>query len=262
MLRALYTAATGMSAQQMNVDVIANNLSNVNTTGFKKMRVDFEDLFYQTYQVPGTKTSATTVNTSGIQVGLGTRPVDIQKGFSQGEFQETDNPLDLAIEGDGFFQVALPDGTSAYTRAGAFKKDGEGRLVTSDGYLMQPEITIPQDASEIYVGVDGTVSVRQSGVTESSIVGNIELARFVNPAGLSNLGKSLYYPTESSGEALTGTPGTGGFGGVAQRYLESSNVKVVEEMVNMIMAQRAYEVNSKVIKTSDDMIGMANNLTR
>lgn len=262
MLRALYTAATGMTAQQMNVDVIANNLANVNTSGFKKMRADFEDLFYQTIAVPGTKTSATTENTSGIQVGLGTRPVDIQKTFTQGEYQQTDNPLDLAIEGDGFFQVALPDGTTAYTRAGAFKKDGEGQLVTSDGYVVQPGITIPQDATSVYVGVDGTVSVTQAGATESSTVGNIELARFVNPCGLSNLGKNLYAPTNASGQALTGTPGTEGFGGLAQNYLEASNVKVVEEMVNMIMAQRAYEVNSKVIKTSDEMIGIANNVVR
>ncbi len=262
MFRALYTAATGMSAQQMNVDVIANNLSNVNTAGFKKMRVDFEDLFYQTYQVPGTRTSATTQNTSGIQVGLGTRPVDIQKSFSQGEFQQTENPLDLAVEGDGFFQVALPDGTTAYTRSGAFKQDADGRLVSADGYVLQPEISLPQDATEVYVGVDGTVSVLQAGSTEATIVGNIELARFVNPAGLSNLGKSLYAPTESSGDPLTGTPGSEGIGSIAQRYLESSNVKVVEEMVTMILAQRAYEMNSKVIKTSDDMISMANNLVR
>lgn len=261
MINSLWTAATGMFAQQMNIDVISNNLANVNTNGFKKMRADFQDLFYQTIQTPGAKTSETTLNPTGIQIGLGVKPVAIQKIFSQGSPQSTENPMDMVIDGDGFFQITLPDGTLAYTRAGAFKKDGEGQIITADGYFLEPAITIPQDAAEFTVAADGTVSATLSDGSVSTI-GNITLAKFVNPAGLNSIGKNLYVATTASGDAQTGTPGTDGFGGITQNYIEASNVQIVEEMVNMIMAQRAYEVNSKVIKTSDDMISMANGILR
>ncbi|MDY7033408.1 MAG: flagellar basal-body rod protein FlgG [Thermodesulfobacteriota bacterium] len=262
MIRAIWIAASGMEAQQLNVDVISNNLANVNTTGFKRSRADFQDLLYQNFRTAGTASSSSTQVPTGMQLGQGTRPVAIQKIFIQGDYQQTQNELDVAIDGKGFFQVLQPNGDVAYTRSGAFKLDSEGRVVTSDGYLLEPEITIPSDTLNIAVGSDGTVSVLQSGQTESAEVGTIELAMFANPAGLNSIGRSLYVPTSASGEATTGTPGSSGFGTISQGYLELSNVSVVEEMVNMIIGQRAYEVNSKAIQTADGMLQMANNVSR
>jgi flagellar basal-body rod protein FlgG len=262
MIRALYSSSSGMQAQQMNLDTIANNLANVNTTGFKRTRVDFQDLLYQTYRAPGTAGSQGTTIPTGIQVGHGSRPVATQRIFSQGDFQQTENPLDLVIEGDGFFQVTRPDGTTAYTRAGAFKKDGTGRVVTSEGFLLFPAITLPADAKQITVGTDGTVSVTLPGQTAASTVGTIQLASFVNPAGLLSVGRNLFQPTAASGTAVLGNPGVSGLGTLAQGFLELANVKVVEEMVAMITSQRAYEANSKAIQTADDMLGISNNLKR
>ena len=251
-----------MQAQALNVDVIANNLANVNTSGFKKSRADFQDLLYQTLRPPGSVSAEGTEVPTGIQLGQGTRPAAVQKIFVQGDYQYTQNQLDLAIEGDGFFQVLQPSGETAYTRGGSFKLDGEGRIVTSDGYLMEPEITVPMDSLSLSIGMDGTVSVMQAGQTESTVLGNISLARFANPAGLNSIGRSLYLPTSASGGVLEGTPGQDGLGIISQGYLEMSNVSVVDEMVNMITAQRAYEINSKAISAADEMLQMANNLKR
>jgi flagellar basal-body rod protein FlgG len=262
MIRALWTAATGMMAQQTNMDVVANNLANVNTTGFKRSRADFQDLLYQNTRSAGTTVAQGATVPAGVQVGMGTRTAAVQKMYTVGEFEQTDNAYDMMIEGDGFFQIRMPDGTLAYTRDGSFKPDNQGRFVTSDGYALEPEITIPGDATTITIGSDGTVSVTQPGQTAPQNVGTIQIARFINPAGLNNIGRNLVMPTDASGAATTGTPGQTGFGTIAQYTLERSNVKVVEEMVNMIVAQRAYEVNSKCIQTADDMLGIANNLRR
>lgn len=262
MIRALYTSSSGMQAQQLNLDTIANNLANVNTAGFKRTRVDFQDLLYQTFRAPGTAGAQGTTIPTGIQVGHGSRPVAAQRIFSQGDFQQTENPLDLVIEGEGFFQVLRPDGTTAYTRAGAFKKDGGGRVVTSDGFPLQPAITIPIQASAVTVGTDGTVSVAIAGRKAAQQLGMIQLARFVNPAGLRSAGRNLFLPTEASGDAVVANPGAQGLGTLAQGFLEMSNVKVVEEMVAMITSQRAYEANSKAIQTADDMLSIANNMRR
>jgi len=262
MLRSLWIAASGMQSQQMNIDVCANNLANVNTAGFKRSRLDFQDLMYQTIKLPGTVAGGGAVIPVGMQLGQGCRPVAIQKIFVQGDYEQTGNELDLAIEGAGFFQVTLPDGETAYTRSGAFKKDSEGRLCSSDGYLLSPGITIPEDAVKVSVEADGTVSVLQAGQSSPTQVGTIELATFVNPGGLVAQGKNLYIPSDASGTAITGTPGTTGLGTLAQGYLEMSNVSVVEEMVNMIVGQRAYEINSKAIQAADEMLQMANNLKR
>ena len=262
MLRSLWIAASGMQSQQMNTDICANNLANVNTPGFKRSRIDFQDLMYQTIKLPGTVAGGGGVIPVGMQLGQGCRPVAIQKIFVQGDYQETQNELDLAIEGPGFFQVTLPDGETSYTRAGAFKRDSEGRICTTDGYLMNPAITIPEDAIKVSVEVDGTVSVLQAGETSPTQVGTVELATFVNPGGLIAQGRNLFLPSDASGTAITGTPGTSGLGTIAQGYLEMSNVSVVEEMVNMIVGQRAYEINSKAIQAADDMLQMANNLRR
>lgn len=262
MLRSLWIAASGMEAQTLNIDVISNNLANVNTAGFKRSRADFQDLLYQTLRAPGSSSSTGTEVPTGIQLGQGVRPVAVQKLFLQGDYQQTQNELDMAIEGDGFFQIMQPNGEVAYTRSGAFKLDSEGRIVTSDGYTMDPEITVPIDVTGIYIGTDGTVSVMQPGNTEASEIGTIELARFPNPAGLQSIGRNLLLPTTASGAAVTGTGGEDGFGTIAQGFLEMSNVSVVEEMVNMIVAQRAYEINSKAIQTSDEMLQLANNVKR
>ncbi|MEW6045868.1 MAG: flagellar basal-body rod protein FlgG [Bacillota bacterium] len=262
MMRSLWTSASGMSGQQFTVDTIANNLANVNTAGFKKSRVDFQDLLYQTLRFAGTPVTAGAQIPTGIQVGHGVRPVATVKIFSQGTFRETDNPLDLVIEGDGFFQILLPDGTVAYTRDGAFKKDSEGRIVTSDGFVLEPEIIVPQDAVEVSVGSDGTVSAVLLGDSQPITIGTIELARFVNPAGLRSYGRNLFLATAASGQPIVGQPGMDGFGSIAQGFLEMSNVQVVEEMVNLILAQRAYDANSKAIQASDDMLNTANNLRR
>lgn len=262
MMRSLWTAASGMQAQQFNIDTISNNLANVNTTGFKKSRVDFQDLLYQTLRFAGSPITQGAQIPTGIEIGHGVRTVATQKMFTTGTFQPTDNPLDIAIEGDGFFQVLMPDGTINYTRDGAFKRDGEGRVVTSDGFPIEPEIIIPEDAVEVMIGADGTVAVMLTGDNEPQSIGMIELARFVNPAGLSSFGRNLYQATAASGAPIAGTPGLDGFGVVAQSYLEMSNVQVVEEMVNMIISQRAYESNSKAIQASDEMLQTANNLRR
>jgi flagellar basal-body rod protein FlgG len=263
MIRALYTASTGLAAQQLNIDVIANNLANINTSGFKKGRADFQDLLYQTLRTPGTATSGSTEVPTGIQIGLGSKIVAVEKLFLQGDFAQTLNELDMVIQGKGFFQITKPDGETAYSRAGAFKLDGDGRIVTSDGYVLDPEISIPDDTVNISIGLDGTVSVIQGGdVSAVTEVGNIETARFPNNGGLLNIGQNLYMPSEASGDATTGTPGEDGFGTIGQGFLEMSNVNVAEEMVNMIISQRAYEMNSKVIQTSDDMLRTAANLKR
>jgi flagellar basal-body rod protein FlgG len=251
-----------MQAQQLHLDTIANNLANVNTTGFKKTRVDFQDLLYQTFRAPGTSGSQGNVVPTGIQVGHGARPVATQRIFSQGDFQATENPLDLVIEGEGFFQVTMPDGTTAYTRAGAFKKDGTGRVVTSDGFVLQPNLVIPADARSVTIGSDGTVSVTLPGQAAAQQVGTLQLAQFVNPAGLSSIGRNLFTQTAASGNPVVGTPGVQGLGTIMQGYLELANVKVVDEMVAMITSQRAYEANSKAIQTADDMLSVANNLRR
>ncbi len=262
MIRALWTAATGMRAQQLNIDVISNNLANVNTVGFKRTRADFQDLMYQTLRPPGADSTTTTKIPTGIQVGLGTRVAALEKIFRQGSFKQTGNPLDLAIEGKGFFKVQLPNGEIAYTRAGAFKLDDQGRIVTSDGYPLDPVITIPPDAIDISIGEDGTVSVLQPGNTTYTQVGQITLADFPNPAGLRAIGRNLFKETDTSGAPIEGTPGQDQFGTIAQGYIETSNVDVVEEMVNLIVAQRAYEANSKAIQTGDEMLQIANNLRR
>ncbi len=262
MIRSLWIAATGMAAQTLNIDVIANNLANVNTTGFKRSRADFQDLLYETLRQPGVASSEETQVPTGIQIGQGTRPAAVQKIFLQGDFQHTQNELDIAIEGDGFFQILQPNGEVAYSRAGAFKLDSEGRIVTSDGFLIEPELSIPSDTIAVSIGTDGTVSVLQAGGTQPSEIGTIQLARFINPAGLKSIGRNLYLPTSASGDTITGTAGENGFGTIAQGYLEMSNVSVIEEMVNMIIAQRAYEINSKAIQTADDMLQIANNIKR
>ena len=262
MIRSLWTAASGMQAQTLNIDVISNNLANVNTTGFKRGRADFQDLLYETLSPAGVASSAGTQIPTGIQVGHRTRPVAVQKIFMQGNYQYTQNELDMNIEGDGFFQILQPNGEVAYTRAGAFKLSGDGQIVTSDGFLMEPEISIPPDSTAISVGTDGTVSVLQAGQTAASEIGSIELVKFVNPAGLNSIGRNLYLPTSASGDPVIGTAGEDGFGTIAQGYLEMSNVSVVDEMVNMITAQRAYEINSKAIQASDEMLQMANNIKR
>ena len=262
MIRSLWTAATGMQAQNLNIDVISNNLANVSTSGYKKSRADFQDLLYETLQSPGVSSSADTQVPTGIQVGHGTRPTATQKIFTQGEYQNTQNELDMAIEGRGFFQVIQPNGETAYTRAGTFKLDSDGRVVTSDGFPMEPELTVPADTVALSIGTDGTVSVLLAGDSTATEIGNVELAQFINPAGLKSIGRNLFLPTNSSGDATTGTPGVDGYGTIAQGYLELSNVSVVDEMVNMIVAQRAYETNSKTIQASDEMLQTATNLRR
>jgi len=262
MMRSLWSAATGMTAQQTNIDVIANNLANVNTAGFKASRVDFQDLMYQTISQPGAAATEGTQVPTGIQVGLGARYAAIQRIFSPGELRQTGNSLDVAIEGDGFFQIMLPDGRTAYTRDGALKLDGQGRIVNSDGHPLQPDITIPADATHINIGSDGTVSVSITGQVEAQQLGQITLAAFLNPAGLSSLGRNLFLPTAASGDPITATAGTEGLGTLGQGFIEMSNVNIIEEMVSMIVAQRAYEVNSKSIQVADEMLSMANSLHR
>jgi flagellar basal-body rod protein FlgG len=262
MIRSLWSAATGMQGQSSNIDVIANNIANVNTAGFKKGRVDFQDLLYDTLRAPGSASSDSTQVPSGVQLGHGARVVAVTKIFSPGEFQNTKNELDIAIVGQGFFQILMPEGETAYTKAGNFNLDGEGRIVNPDGFVLEPEIAIPSDALSISIAMDGTVSVLQAGETEPTEVGTIELARFINPSGLRNIGKNLFLPTESSGDETTGPPGQSGLGYLEQGYLEMSNVSVVDEMVNMITAHRAYELNSKIVMVSDEMLSMSNNLKR
>jgi flagellar basal-body rod protein FlgG len=261
-LRALWTAAVGMQGQALNVDVIANNLANVNTTGFKRSRADFQDLLYQNLRIAGAASSAGTELPTSNQIGLGSKVAGVAKIFNQGDYKQTGNELDWAIDGNGFFQITTPDGEIAYSRAGSFKMDGDGNVVTPDGYMLQPQITIPNNAIQLTVGPDGTVTVMNAGETTPSEIGKIETARFANPAGLTAIGKNLFMETETSGSPTTGTPGEDGLGTISQGYLEMSNVNVVEEMVFMIVAQRAYEINSKAVQTSDEMLQIANNLKR
>ncbi len=262
MIKSMRTAATGMIAQQMNVDVIANNLANVNTTGFKKSKVEFQDVLYQNYRKAGTASAIGTEVPTGLAIGYGTRPASTVRQYSTGDLQMTGNPLDMAISGDGFFQVRQPDGTTGYTRDGAFKLSADGQLVNSDGYFLLPEVTLPEDTVSVSIGVDGTIEVMQFGQDDAVQVGQIELARFTNPAGLMAIGRNLLVPTGASGTPITDIAGQNGLGTIDQGYLEMSNVSVVDEMVNMIVAQRAYEVNSKAIQTADDMAGITNNLKR
>ncbi|NLC52835.1 MAG: flagellar basal-body rod protein FlgG [Firmicutes bacterium] len=262
MIRALWTASSGMNAQQTNIDIISNNLANVNTVGYKKSRAQFQDLLYQTIRAAGSTTAQGNMNPTGLQVGHGTRLISTSKSYEQGDVMQTGNALDLMIEGDGFFQLLLPDGTIGYTRDGNFKVDGEGRIVNNDGYILQPEIWVPENATDIIIGSDGTVSVMLAGEEMAEEIGLIELARFLNPEGLINIGRNIVRPSYASGEIQYGTAGRDGFGSLSQGYLEMSNVKVVEEMVNLIVAQRAYEVNSKAIQAADEMLQTANNLRR
>lgn len=260
MMRALYTATTGMLGQQLFIDVTSNNISNVNTFGYRKERAEFADLFHQVIQYAGSSTSETTLSPTGIEVGLGVRPTSVQKLFSQGNFKETEQSLDVAITGNGFFQIELPDGTIAYTRDGSFKRDDEGNVVNSQGYRLVPNITIPDDATQLTIGVDGTVTVVQGADTNQ--LGQIETVNFINPAGLHALGDNLYLNTNASGDPIVGTPGLNGFGQLRQGFVETSNVKLVEEMTDLIVGQRAYEANSKSIQTADSMLQIVNQLKR
>lgn len=262
MIRALYTAASGMDAQQTNIDNIAHNLANVNTTGFKKSRMEFQDLVYQQVTQAGAPTSTAGEAPVGLEVGLGTRPIATARDFGTGNLKSTSGPLDLAIEGRGFFQVSTPDGTTAYTRCGALHLNGQGQLVTSEGYPLEPALTIPQNATTITISRQGIVSVAVPGQSSAQQVGTLELASFQNPAGLTALGGNLFAPTTASGEPTNGVPGTDGMGTIAQGFLEESNVSVVEEMVNMILGQRAYEANSRVVKAADEMLQQVNNMSR
>lgn len=254
MIRSLWISKTGLDAQQTQMDVIANNLANVSTNGFKRTRAVFEDLLYQKVRQPGAQSSQQTQLPSGLQIGTGVRPVATEKIFTQGNLQQTGNSKDVAIQGAGFFQVLLPDGSTAYTRDGSFQVDSQGQLVTSSGFTIQPAITIPTDADSITIGRDGTVSVTQPGSPQPTQVGSLLLATFINPAGLESKGENLYGETASSGAPNNNAPGSNGAGLLSQGYVETSNVNVVEELVNMIQTQRAYEINSKAITTSDQML--------
>ncbi len=255
---ALWIAKTGLDAQQTRMAVISNNLANVNTTGFKRGRAIFEDLIYQNIRQVGGQTSQETQLPSGLSLGTGVRTVATEKLFTQGNIVQTGNAMDLAVQGRGFFQVLLPDGTQAYTRDGSFQVDSQGEMVTSNGYLLQPGITIPANAQSVTVGADGTVSVTLAGSPTPSQLGTLQLADFVNPAGLQAIGENLYLESSASGSPQTGTPGLNGLGTLVQGSVESSNVNVVEELVNMIETQRAYEMNSKAISTADAMLQYVN----
>ncbi len=264
MMRALWTAASGMTGQQFNIDTISNNLSNVNTTGFKKTRADFEDLLYQTSRIAGTPATELTTIPTGIQVGHGVKVAATQKEFTQGALQNTGNIGDLAISGEGFFRVMLLDGTYGYSRDGSFKIDSEGQFVNSNGHRLMPEIVLPENfiRESVAISQDGRVTVKVAGNDNPIDVAQMELYRFVNPAGLQSIGQNNYKVTNGSGDPIGGRPGFDGMGQLNQKFLEMSNVSVVSEMVNMIVAQRAYELNSKAIQTSDTMLGIANGLKR
>lgn len=254
MIRSLWIAKTGLEAQQTNMDVISNNLANVSTNGFKRQRAVFEDLLYQTIRQPGAQSSEQTTIPSGLQLGTGVRPVSTERIHSQGSLTQTNNSKDLAINGHGFLQVQMPDGTTAYTRDGSLQFDQNGQLVTSSGYPIQPAITIPQDANTLTVGKDGIVSVNIIGQTAPQQVGQLTLSTFINDSGLESIGENLYRETQSSGAPNESTPGLNGAGTLTQGYVETSNVNVAEELVNMIQTQRAYEINSKAVSTSDQML--------
>jgi len=254
MIRSLWTASTGLNAQQVQIDIIANNLANVSTNGFKQARGIFADLLYQTLRQPGAQSSQTTQIPDGLQIGLGVTPVSTGRIFTQGSLQQTGNSLDMAIDGAGFFQVLLPDGTTAYTRDGSFQKDNQGQIVTANGYPLQPAITIPAQALTVTVATDGVVSITLPTTTAPVQIGTIQVATFVNNGGLQSVGENLYLETASSGTATPNTPGTNGSGVVVQNYVEASNVNVAQELVLMIQTQRAYELNAKVVSTSDQML--------
>lgn len=259
MIRALYTAATGMKAQQLYLDNVSNNLANINTTGFKRSQVNFQDLLYDKKYMAGSESTQGFEIPSGIQLGGGVRPISTSKVFSQGNQQTTDRNLDLAIEGNGFFQISRPDGTIAYTRDGAFELNSKGEVVTADGLPLSPSITI-QNAKNISIGTDGTVFIKGTdGSTQN--VGQIMLANFANPSGLESIGKNLYLETIATGSPIVSTPGNEGTGDIYQGVLENSNVETVTELVNLITAQRAYEINSRAIKASDEMLSTINNIT-
>lgn len=263
MIRALSSAASGMTAQQMNIDNIANNLANANTNGFKMRTTQFQDLLYQSYVQPGAAAGSQTIVPSGLQIGAGTRAASNEVILSQGPYQETDNTLDLCIQGKGFFQVQLPNGELAYTRDGGFQLDMNGNIVTASGNPIQPSITIPSQAQSVTIAADGTVSYTQPGQTTAQVAGQIQLANFANPAGLNSIGQNLFQQTDASGAPVVGTPGgQEGNGTLMQGYVEGSNVSVVEEFINMITTERAYEANSKVVKTADEMYQMVNNVTQ
>ena len=262
MIRALFTAATGLLAQQMNTDVIANNIANANTPGFKRDRLNFQDLLYQTYRRAGQTTLTGSMVPNSLRVGHGVRPIATQKIFLLGAAQSTGNALDLMISGDGFFQVTLADGTAAYTRDGTFKLDSEGNVVTADGLFIEPPITIPADAVRIEVASDGTVSVQIGSDATLTQVGQISLVRFQNPAGLETIGQNLFKETDASGDPIEGTPGEEGFGQIAQGFIEASNVSIVEELVQLIIAQRAFETNSRAVDVADQLLNISNNLAR
>jgi flagellar basal-body rod protein FlgG len=254
MIRSLWISKTGLDAQQMQMDVISNNLANVSTSGFKRARAVFEDLLYQTIRQPGAQSSEQTQLPSGLQIGTGVKPVATERIFTQGNLQQTSNAKDVAIQGNGFFQVLMPDGTTAYTRDGSFQSDANGQMVTSSGYAVQPAITIPANTQSLTIARDGTVSVQQSGSATPVTIGTLQLTTFVNPAGLQSMGENLYAETAASGTPSSNAPGSNGAGTLNQGYVETSNVNVVEELVNMIQTQRAYEINSKAITTSDQML--------
>lgn len=262
MMRSLNTAGAGMVAQQHNLDIIANNLANVNTTAFKQQRAEFQDLMYQVYRASGAPTGGSATQPQAVQIGLGSRFSASSTSFGHGSMQPTGNPFDIAINGEGFFGIQRPDGTIGYTRDGSFKRDSTGRLVTSDGYPLESDITIPADATAISIAPNGAVSANLAGQQEPTQLGQIQLVIFANPAGLTRVGQNLYMAGGGSGEPVTSTPGEGGAGSLQSSFLESSNVQVVEEMVRMILAQRAYEINSKAIQTADDMLGVLSALKR
>ncbi len=254
MIRSLWISKTGLEAQQTQMDVISNNLANVSTTGFKRSRAVFEDLLYQNLRQPGAQSSQQSQIPSGLQIGTGVRPIAAERIHTQGNLQQTGNKLDVAIQGAGFLQVLLPDGTTGYTRDGSLQTDNQGQLVTSNGYVVQPAMTIPANATTVTIALDGVVTVTQPGATAPVQVGSMQVASFINPSGLESMGQNLYLETASSGTPSTNVPGTNGTGTISQGYVETSNVNVVEELVNMIQTQRAYEINSKAITTSDQML--------
>jgi len=262
MIRGLYTAATGMNSMQHQIDVTSNNIANVNTTGFKQDRAEFQDLMYETLNYTAGQTSQTTTNPTGIDVGLGVRISGIQKNFNEGDLKLTSNPLDLAIEGKGFFQITMPNGETAYTRNGAFKLNTEGTIVNGNGYPLSPQIVVPDNVTKLTIGKDGVVTATDPTTGDVVNLGQLEIADFINPAGLTPLGESLFMESEASGAVLTGNPTTAQFGNTRQGMIELSNVKLVNEMVDLITAQRAYEANSKAITTTDSMLDTVNRLKR
>lgn len=261
MLRAIHTAATGMEAMQNNLDNVANNLANVNTTGFKKSTAEFQDLYYQTVRDPGTQVTADTNAPTGVQIGTGVKTISVHKDFTQGSAKQTGAPWDMLVDGEGFFSIQRENGEIMYTRDGAFKPDGQGRIMTSGGYLLQPAITMPANSAGISISRNGIVTSTDSEGKQSQI-GQIELVNFVNAAGLKSMGGNLYQASESSGAPVQGQPNNNGFGGIEQGKLEQANVNVVNEMVNMIQAQRAYEMNSKVMQAADQMLQVSNNVIK